>query len=81
MHLVVCFAEVHTAQIQQGSVDPVVPPSQAKQMVETIRSSGGQVKYTEYDGEGHGWRRAETIRAALEEEFAFYQHILGLASS
>jgi dipeptidyl aminopeptidase/acylaminoacyl peptidase len=31
-----------------------------------------------FEGEGHGFRRAETVAACLEEELAFYQRELGL---
>jgi dipeptidyl aminopeptidase/acylaminoacyl peptidase len=31
-----------------------------------------------FEGEGHGWRKAETIQAALEKELAFYEDVLGL---
>lgn len=36
------------------------------------------MEYKEYEGEGHGWRKEETIQDALERERAFYERILGL---
>lgn len=65
-------------QVLQGADDPVVPPSQAKEIVEAVKSRGGRVEFTIFDGEGHGWRKAETIRAALEQELAFYEGVFGL---
>jgi hypothetical protein len=32
-----------------------------------------------FEGEGHGFRRAENIRAALESELCFYAEVLGFA--
>ncbi|KAH8113185.1 alpha/beta-hydrolase [Phellopilus nigrolimitatus] len=64
--------------VLQGSADMVVPPSQAEEMVGVIRAHGGRVQYKVFEGEGHGWRKAETIVTALEAELAFYLDVLGL---
>ncbi|KAJ7053313.1 alpha/beta-hydrolase [Mycena amicta] len=66
--------------ILQGSVDPIVPPNQAEDMISVIKSQGrgGAVEYVVFEGEGHGWREAETIEKALNTELAFYQRALGL---
>ena len=47
-------------------------------MLKVIRERGGRVEYTLFEGEGHGWRKAETIIAALERELDFYLDVLGL---
>jgi dipeptidyl aminopeptidase/acylaminoacyl peptidase len=60
----------------QGSEDPVVPPSQAEAMVEALRARGIPVAYVVFEGEAHGFRRAENIAAALDAELAFYQDVL-----
>ena len=65
-------------QVLQGSIDAVVPPSQAEEIVKSIRARGGRVDYVLYDGEGHGWKKAENIKDALVKEFAFYQDVFGL---
>ena len=62
----------------QGSEDPVVPPSQAEMIAKSIQDRGGKVKYVVYQGEGHGWRKAENIKASLEEELAWYQNLIGV---
>ncbi|TBU30383.1 alpha/beta-hydrolase [Dichomitus squalens] len=64
--------------VLQGSEDAVVPPNQAEGIVENIRKRGGRVEYTVFQGEGHGWRKEENIRAALEKELAFYEDVFGL---
>ncbi|TDL23512.1 alpha/beta-hydrolase [Rickenella mellea] len=66
--------------ILQGSIDAVVPPAQAEDIVKAIRESGGRVEYTLFEGEGHGWRKVENIKAALEKELAFYMDVLGLST-
>ncbi|KIP04425.1 hypothetical protein PHLGIDRAFT_93514 [Phlebiopsis gigantea 11061_1 CR5-6] len=64
--------------VLQGSIDAVVPPEQAEIIVKTIQKNGGHVEYVVFEGEGHGWRKAENIKAALEKELAFYEGVFGL---
>ncbi|THH06289.1 hypothetical protein EW145_g4187 [Phellinidium pouzarii] len=64
--------------ILQGSLDMVVPPSQAEEMIKVIRAHGGRVEYKLFEGEGHGWRKAETIEVALATELDFYLHVLSI---
>lgn len=47
--------------IFQGAIDPVVPPAQADLIVAALRRSGVPHEYHLYEGEGHGWRKRETI--------------------
>ena len=61
--------------ILQGAEDKVVPPSQAEMIVEALQASGVPVTYHLYQGEGHGFRAAETMVAVLE---ATEQFITGL---
>ena len=61
----------------QGLDDEVVPPNQAEMIVEALRSKGVPVAYFPFEGEGHGWRRSDTIVTALGAELAFYGRILG----
>ena len=56
----------------------MVPPNQAEAIVESIKKRGGRVEYTVFQGEGHGWRKEENIRMALEKELAFYEDVFGL---
>lgn len=62
----------------QGLEDKVVPPQQSRSMVDSLRSRGVPVSYVEFEGEGHGFRQAETIVEVLESEYAFYARVLGL---
>lgn len=61
----------------QGEDDKVVPPNQAEMMVEALKQKGLPVAYRAFPGEGHGFRRADTIKTTLREELAFYGDIFG----
>jgi dipeptidyl aminopeptidase/acylaminoacyl peptidase len=61
----------------QGLEDKVVPPGQAEAMVDALAQRGIAHAYVPFEGEGHGFRKAENIRAALEGELWFYGRILG----
>jgi dipeptidyl aminopeptidase/acylaminoacyl peptidase len=61
----------------QGADDEVVPPSQAEVMVEALARKGLPYAYLLFEGEGHGFRKADTIVAAIEAELSFYAQILG----
>jgi dipeptidyl aminopeptidase/acylaminoacyl peptidase len=62
----------------QGGEDKVVPPEQSRSMHAALRTRGIPTVYLEFPEEGHGFRRAENIRAALEAELAFYCRVLGV---
>jgi dipeptidyl aminopeptidase/acylaminoacyl peptidase len=62
----------------QGRDDLVVPLAQAEDMATALREAGRDVELQVYDGEGHGFRRKDTIIDALERELAFYTRVLGL---
>ncbi len=47
----------------QGKEDKVVPPDQAESIVQVLRERGVPHIYRLYEGEGHGWRKTETIAA------------------
>ncbi|KJE77176.1 alpha/beta hydrolase family protein [Ferrimicrobium acidiphilum] len=64
--------------ILQGLEDKVVPPEQAEAMVEALRSNAVPFAYLPFEGEQHGFRKAETIVHCAEAELSFYAQILGL---
>jgi dipeptidyl aminopeptidase/acylaminoacyl peptidase len=61
----------------QGLEDAIVPPNQAETMVEALRGKGIPVAYLPFEGEQHGFRRAENIKRSLEAELHFYGSIFG----
>ena len=57
--------------VLQGADDKVVPPSQAQRLVDAMRAAGAPVEHHVYEGEGHGFSRADTIVDSLERIDAF----------
>jgi dipeptidyl aminopeptidase/acylaminoacyl peptidase len=61
----------------QGLEDEIVPPSQAEEMVEALKHNGVDHEYLTFEGEQHGFRKAETIEACLNAELEFYGRVFG----
>jgi dipeptidyl aminopeptidase/acylaminoacyl peptidase len=61
----------------QGVEDMVVPPQQAEMLAAAARRRGLPVALIMFEGEGHGFRRAETIKAAIEAQIYFLGRIFG----
>lgn len=61
----------------QGLEDNVVLPSQAEMMVAALKAKGLPVAYVPFEGEQHGFRRAENIKRALDAELYFYSQVFG----
>jgi dipeptidyl aminopeptidase/acylaminoacyl peptidase len=61
----------------QGLEDEVCPPAQADRFVASLDGTGIPHAYLTFEGEQHGFRRAETIRVALEAELSFYGQVFG----
>lgn len=59
----------------QGLEDKIVPPNQAETMVAVLREKGLPVAYIAFEGEQHGFRRAENIKRCLDIELYFYSRI------
>ena len=59
----------------QGVEDKVVPPKQAEEMFEAVRAKGLPVAYLTFEGEQHGFRKAENIKRVLEAELYFYSKV------
>lgn len=71
-------AMVGAVLLLQGSDDPVVPPEQAERMRDALAATGTRCDLRFFEGEGHGFRRADTLTACLEAELAFYREVLHL---
>ncbi len=63
--------------VLQGLEDPIVPPNQSEVIVDALREKGVPVAYLSFEGESHGFRRAESIRRSLDAELSFYAQVLG----
>lgn len=63
----------------QGLEDKVVPPEQSEAMASALRAKGIPFAYLAFEGEQHGFRRAENIKRTMEAELYFYGKVLGFA--
>ena len=61
----------------QGADDQVVPPAQSEMIVSALREKRLPVAYRLYEGEQHGFRRADNIVDSLQAELSFYSQVLG----
>jgi dipeptidyl aminopeptidase/acylaminoacyl peptidase len=64
----------------QGLDDQICPPVQADEFIAGLAGTGVPHAYLTFEGEQHGFRRAETIRTALEAELSFYGQVLGFTT-
>jgi dipeptidyl aminopeptidase/acylaminoacyl peptidase len=67
--------------IFQGLDDRVVPPNQSQAMAEAVRVKGLPVALVTFEGEQHGFRKADTIARCLEVELFFYGAVFGFATA
>lgn len=81
--LCVARSPIHSARLLaapvaffQGAEDRVVPPQQAGEMVDALRQRRIPFFYLLFDGEQHGFRRADNIKRALDAELYFYATFL-----
>ncbi len=61
----------------QGLEDEVVRPNQTELMVQALRDNKVPVAYVPFEGEGHGFKRAENIQRSLDAELYFYSKVFG----
>ena len=61
----------------QGLEDKIVPPDQAERMFDAVKAKGIPTAYLAFEGEQHGFRRAENIKRTLEGELYFYSRVFG----
>ena len=61
----------------QGAEDRIVTPDQSRRIVEALDARGVMHAYFEFEGEQHGFRKAENIIRAQEAELAFYGAVFG----
>jgi dipeptidyl aminopeptidase/acylaminoacyl peptidase len=63
----------------QGDEDKVVPRSQSDTIVASLKARGVPHEYHVYEGEGHGWRKTETIERFYETLDAFLRQYVVFA--
>lgn len=64
----------------QGLDDPICPPEQSERLLERMAGRGVPHAYLAFEGEGHGFRRADTMITAIEAELALYAKVFGFAA-
>lgn len=64
--------------IFQGDQDQVVPMDQAGTLVQVLAARNVPHVYRVYEGEGHGWRKRETVRRYFEDVEAFLKEFVVL---
>ncbi|MEU3947600.1 prolyl oligopeptidase family serine peptidase [Streptomyces sp. NPDC029526] len=76
----VTHAEKLTAPflLLQGLDDVICPPAQCERFLARLTGRRVPHAYLTFEGEGHGFRRAETLVRALEAELALYNQVFGL---
>ncbi|MFE0132140.1 prolyl oligopeptidase family serine peptidase [Streptomyces sp. NPDC059037] len=62
----------------QGLDDVICPPAQAERFIAELEGRGVPYAYIAFEGEGHGFRRADTLIRALETELSLYAQVFGL---
>ncbi|MEV5319090.1 prolyl oligopeptidase family serine peptidase [Streptomyces sp. NPDC052687] len=62
----------------QGLDDVVCPPAQCERFLARLNGRRVPHAYLTFEGEGHGFRRAETMVRALEAELSLYAQVFGL---
>ncbi|MDA0272100.1 MAG: prolyl oligopeptidase family serine peptidase [Proteobacteria bacterium] len=62
----------------QGLDDKVVPPNQSEMIYEALKARGVPTAYVSFEGEGHGFRKAENIVHAIQAELYFYSRVLNM---
>ncbi len=63
--------------ILQGLDDKVVPPVQAETIIAALRDRGIPYAYLSFEGEGHGFRRADSRWRMYEAELSFLGQVFG----
>ncbi|MFF9761830.1 MULTISPECIES: prolyl oligopeptidase family serine peptidase [Streptomyces] len=61
----------------QGLDDVICPPAQCERFLARLAGRGVPHAYLAFEGEGHGFRRAETMVRALEAELSLYAQVFG----
>ncbi|KAJ4753266.1 Acylamino-acid-releasing enzyme [Rhynchospora pubera] len=61
----------------QGLDDKVVPPDQSQKIYNALKEKGVPVALVEYEGEQHGFRKAENIKFTYEQQMMFFSRLVG----
>lgn len=65
----------------QGLDDKAVPPEQSEKLYQSLKKLKIATAYFPFEGEGHGFRKSETIKRCLEEELKFYLGVFAIENA
>ncbi|XP_025687886.1 uncharacterized protein [Arachis hypogaea] len=60
-----------------ASLFGIVQPKQARKIYQALKEKGLPVALVEYEGEQHGFRKAESIKFTLEQQMVFFARLIG----
>ncbi|MFF4542579.1 alpha/beta hydrolase family protein [Streptomyces aureus] len=61
----------------QGADDFICRPDQATRIVDHLAERGVWHRFLLFEGEGHDFRKADSVRRSLSAEVALYREVLG----
>jgi dipeptidyl aminopeptidase/acylaminoacyl peptidase len=61
----------------QGLEDKIVPPDQSSRFYDAVRKKGLPTAFLTFEGEQHGFRKAENLKRSVEAELYFYSKVFG----
>ncbi|NBM20476.1 prolyl oligopeptidase family serine peptidase [Streptomyces sp. GC420] len=64
----------------QGLDDVICPPVQSERFIAQMTGRGIPHAFIAFEGEGHGFRRADTMTRALEAELSLYAQTFGIVA-
>ncbi|OWF45705.1 uncharacterized protein LOC110456701 [Mizuhopecten yessoensis] len=65
----------------QGDEDKIVPPNQAQMMFDAVKAKGQPTMFVLFEGEQHGFRKAENLQTALDGELYFFSKVFGFEAA
>ncbi|KAJ0984732.1 hypothetical protein J5N97_003088 [Dioscorea zingiberensis] len=61
----------------QGLEDKIVLPDQSRKIYKALKDKGLPVVLVEFEGEQHGFRKAENIKFTIEQQMMFFARVVG----
>ena len=69
--------DLTAAAVAPGAGRKVVPPSQSEVIVDALKRRGVPYAYIAFEGEGHGFRKAENVKRSIEAHLSFLGQLFG----
>ncbi|TCO60563.1 alpha/beta hydrolase family protein [Actinocrispum wychmicini] len=65
--------------VLQGAEDKICPASDSARYIARLAAAGAPYAHLVFEGEGHGFRRAENVARVAEAELSFYGQVFGFS--